>query len=313
MNKIINYNSNLRYEEFRKELVNGIADICGEEFTVREEHVHKNNAKELFGVSIRNKNTNVAPTIYLEGFYEDFINGEKNLNEIENDVIRIYKLNCLNGNRINVDFFKDFSIVKEKLVYRLVNYDMNRERLKEIPHRRYLDLAIIYVLNLNECGGSITIRNEHLDIWNVDEETVYQYAEKNTPKAFKLKISRFSDMMLDILKDKEDVEPEDLDTLLDNHMLPMFIMTNEQCMFGASSLLYKDSLKEFAEKIGSGFYLLPSSVHETILLPEDEKLNSENLEEMVRSVNETVVDKEVFLSDNVYYYSPENNKLEIAG
>ena len=85
MNKIINYNSNLRYEEFRKELVNGIADICGEEFTVREEHVHKNNAKELFGVSIRNKNTNVAPTIYLEGFYEDFINGEKNLNEIEID------------------------------------------------------------------------------------------------------------------------------------------------------------------------------------------------------------------------------------
>ena len=310
MDNIINFEKRkMNFEEFRNEIVDGLRDICGEEFVIREEHVHKNNAKELFGVSIRKKDCNVAPTIYLESFYDSYYEGKTDTETVKNELIRIYRRHSSRGGMINVDFFKDFEKVKDKLSYRLVNYDRNREFLDQVPHRRILDFAVIYVLNLNECSGSITIRNEHLDIWKCSETELFEIAELNTPRLFELKVSEFSEM-IDELPESSDTG--EIEEMVRNEAVTMFILTNDKCLYGATGILYKNSLKSFAERIGRGFYLLPSSVHESILLPDNSCYNTSNLKEMVKSVNEAVLDREDFLSDNVYYYSPEKESLEIV-
>ncbi len=309
MENIIDFKSTkLNFTEFRKTLIDGLRDICGSEFVIREEHVHKNNAKELFGVSIRNKSSNIAPTIYLESFYERYYEGKTDIEDIKNDIIRVYRQNSGSG-MINVDFFKDFERVKDKLSYRLINYETNKRFLDEVPHRRVLDLAIIYVLNLNECSGSITIRNEHLDLWKTDEKELFEITESNTPKIFPFRINEFSEMLDELL---EGSDAEEMNEIVRNEPVSMFILTNNKCLYGASAILYEDALKDFSDRIGSGFYMLPSSVHETILLPENVCFNTENLREMVKSVNEAVLDREDYLSDNVYYYNRENKRLEIV-
>ena len=92
----------------------------------------------------------------------------------------------------------------------------------------------------------------------------------------------------------------------------MYVCSNSQKVNGAGVILYKDLLKQFAEKTGSDFYILPSSIHETLLVPVSDQMEVEALRSMVREVNATQVAPEEVLSDNVYIYRREDDKISLA-
>ena len=96
---------------------------------------------------------------------------------------------------------------------------------------------------------------------------------------------------------------------MDRSAIPMYIMTNRQEVNGASVLLYDDVLQTFALKKKTDFYILPSSIHEVILVPSDRIDNPSDLFTMVEDANRTVVALGDILSDSVYYYNREKNQI----
>lgn len=95
---------------------------------------------------------------------------------------------------------------------------------------------------------------------------------------------------------------------------PMYVITNKQNLYGAVCILYPDVLKDVAQKLDSDFYVLPSSVHETIAVPaENLDINhASSLKAMVREVNQSELTPEEVLSDNVYYYCRKKHTLSLA-
>ena len=92
----------------------------------------------------------------------------------------------------------------------------------------------------------------------------------------------------------------------------MYILTNRCRTFGAAEIFDRKTLRMTADKIGDGFIVLPSSVHETIVLPSMEEAEYTRLADMVREVNDTQVDAEERLSYHVYVYSRDEEVLKIV-
>jgi hypothetical protein len=89
----------------------------------------------------------------------------------------------------------------------------------------------------------------------------------------------------------------------------MYVLTNTSGSLGAAALFYPDVKDKAAELIGSDYYILPSSTHEVILVPDSAGINPKELCEMVKQANRTVVDEKDILSDNVYHYDKDSRDL----
>lgn len=94
---------------------------------------------------------------------------------------------------------------------------------------------------------------------------------------------------------------------------PMHVATTENSCFGAGIIAIPDFLEDAAEKMHGDFYILPSSIHEIILIPADCGVDASELRDMVYDVNKVEVSEEEKLSDNVYFYSAAEHTLKIAG
>ena len=94
--------------------------------------------------------------------------------------------------------------------------------------------------------------------------------------------------------------------------LMMYILTNRRKCFGAAEILDKKTLRMVADQVGDGFIVLPSSVHETIVLPSKEEAEYGRLADMVQAVNDTMVEAEERLSNHVYVYSRDEEMLKIV-
>ena len=145
---------------------------------------------------------------------------------------------------------------------------------------------------------SILIRNEQLKMWGIEEEELFTKADSNTPKCFPGHLRTISDMVNDLC---------DLDITDD---VNMYVLTNEKKMYGAATMLYPDMLREAYNRMGGDFYILPSSVHELVLVPKDMTVDAKGLLEMVTQINRSEVCEEEVLADSVYYYNGESGCVE---
>ena len=162
--------------------------------------------------------------------------------------------------------------------------------------------------------GSMAWRFLPYDLWGVDEDELFKIALLNTQRLFRGSVMSMASVMMDLLSDRMDDEysSEFFDMVVSEDMVPMYVCSNNQKLNGAGVILYKDLLKQFAEKTGSDFYILPSSIHETLLVPVSDQMEVEALRSMVREVNATQVAPEEVLSDNVYIYRREDDKISLA-
>lgn len=197
--------------------------------------------------------------------------------------------------------------IKERVIYRLVSAEANREILSQIPHIPYLDLAIVFVLLLkieDEWQLSHVINNQDLEQWGIRPEELYRLAEKNTPRMLPASWKELRSILMDFVNESElDDIPE-----LDPHM---YVLTNQEGLWGAAAILYPDMLKNIADWLEADLVILPSSIHEIIIMPEVEKgLQGEALEAMVREVNQKEVMEEEVLSYRVYRYDRETEQLD---
>ena len=290
----------MEYKEFVEYIKMNAGYIAGEGGNITINHVIKNNGCEMDGLVIMEKGKDIAPTIYLDSFYELYTNGE-NIKSIIRQIEVIYEQNK-NNVTFDVNILKHFDTIKDKIVYKVVNYRSNEKLLEQVPHKRILDLAVVfYCLLDNEYGRSATalIYNNNLKNWNVTIDDVYKAALKNTPDLLHSKISSMAALFE---KCGVNVDGEEVD-LKDYAPSDMYVLTNESKLNGAACILYENVLYDFAQKLGADLYILPSSVHEVILLPKLSMFEKDELVNMVKEVNTEGVAADEVLSDHVYEYN----------
>lgn len=290
----------MEYQEFIEYVKDNTLYLTGEGGTATINHVIKNNGCELDGLVLMEKNNDIAPTIYLNRLYEEYKRG-KDIDAIIREIETIYVDNKPKLS-FDVNILKKFDTVKDRIVYKVINYRSNEKLLKQVPHKRILDLAVVFYCLLDQDSEKNTtslIYNSNLELWKVDIDDVYKAALKNTPKLLHSKISSMSTFFnqCGLIPENEEIELKDY--------IPgdMYVLTNESRLNGASCILYEDVLYDFAHEIDNDLYILPSSIHEVILLPKLSIYEKKELINMVREVNTEGVDADEVLSDNVYEYN----------
>ena len=308
----------VNYKEFQKEILRIIRDVMEINYDVNLHKVMKNNDMEMVAITIQERNVEGAiPTIYLEDFYEMYCAGVS-LEDIVNNIIAIYYKQ--NGKvKISVDDFKDFDKIKDRIMLKLVNYERNQQGLINTPHKRILDLAIVFYVLWDDKGTqrmTSTIKKSHLALWGVEMEELYKIAYENTICKLSVNIRNMRDVIYDIYKEMKKnsrITPmveQQLLAELEDCVYPMYVVSNQKKILGASVILYDKALKYFYEKFEGEFYVLPSSIHEVIIIPQID-MTIEEMKRLVTETNENEVDYLEVLSDNVYRYDGE--KLVLAG
>ena len=210
----------------------------------------------------------------------------------------------VNNSNIDLIFFRNFDSVEEKLSFKLIGLKDNKEYLEDIPYRRFEDLAMVPICMVrnSEIGvGHITIRNSHLDLWGITYDRLWKNLMENSTKTAEVKIKTMPDFLgEDYINDFE---------VLQN----IIIVSNKEQNYGAGAVLYPGVLEKISDKYGKNLYVLPASVHEVLVLPEQgEENEAEMLEAIVRQVNAGVLSKEDFLSDKIYYYEKTAGILAVC-
>jgi hypothetical protein len=292
------------FEDFVEKLQDELEKAIGN-VSVHSQSIRKNNGVELIGLSIITEGDPVSPTVYVNDYYNAYTSGVP-IEKIASDMAEAYRIN--DGYKVDMDAskFSDASYVKSNVIYSLINREKNQELLDSAPHRDYLDLSLILkvVMRIGEDGSiaSATIRNQHLDMWDISEDELFELAKSNTERLLPAKVMTMSGFMAEI---------QGGDFALDASCDPMFILTNSNRCNGASVILYRDLLKELSSKLGTALYLIPSSIHEFIAVRADMVDDEIALHSMISQVNSEEVDDTEILSDTLYKYSVPNSFVKV--
>lgn len=291
----------MEYKAFTEQLAGMVKEKLGEDYDVRLTEVVKNNQVTLHGVVIMGKQEKIVPTIYLESFYARYLKGEKQ-EELAEELVSFYHQHGFYP-KFDTDKFGVFSEVKDSIYYRLVNYEMNENLLKEQPHLRWNDLAVTfyYVLEIaGEGRASVTIKKSYLEMWGIEEEELYRTACENMRRKKPEILTTMKELLEEMMSGQ----------LSEEYRVPMYVLTNTDKLYGAATLLYSHKIKELADRLKRDLLIIPSSVHEVLLMEDGAEQDYEWLRNVVKEVNCSQVDPEEVLSENLYRYVWEQEKIE---
>lgn len=299
----------MNFQQFSDALTCQLTPMFPDGTNITIQTIPKNNGVLLDALIIREPGINISPTIYLEDYYALYKEGAA-IDEICHIICDVFLEVRLN-HPVDPRFFTEFEQAKKHLIYQLINYEKNKDRLTDIPHIRYLNLVIVFCCMLRLENGetaTILIRNEHLDLWQADFETIKKQAFLNTPRLLPAYIQPITDAIRDLMESNEALSR--LLPLLERDATPpLYVLTNETQLGGAACMLYPSLLAEFSNSVGKDLYILPSSIHEVLLLPTDTRCADKELCALVRSVNSEQLPLTQQLSDTVYFYSRELKAL----
>lgn len=288
------------------------------EIEVRE--VEKNNSVILTGITVRQKGSSIAPNIYVNRLFEAYQNGME-LQEIAGEIERI----CQSEKEpalqdFHIKELTDFEKIRNKISLKLVNAERNKKRLETMPHRTFLDLAVIYdvcVTQIDDAVGSIAVTNDMVEAWGVTEEQLYKLALQNAVKQDRGVVKPLESLMQewfggDVKTDEKKHTYKDFDISIAEEIreTALYVATNRSQANGAAVLLYPDLLDSVGTLLGD-YFVLPSSIHEILLLPTDGAMESSELLKIVHEVNASVVAAEEVLSENVYRYDVAKKALSV--
>lgn len=295
-------NTSMNFTSFTQSIINYLQKKLGDDYKIFSNVIKKNNGIELTGIIIEEKGCNTSPTIYINDLYEEYKLG-KSFTETADAVYDIFSRNRFTM-PVDLTGFLNFDKAKGQIAYKLINYEKNKELLEDIPYKMYFNLVIVFYYSVMEPPffgkAEILIHNKHLEKWGVGLEEICRIAAENTPRLYPAEITYIEDAM-----------PGMFGTGAKAEKIPMFILTNQQKLQGAVCMLYPDVIKAFAEKIDCDLYILPSSIHELILVPVLKKNSKDKLLEIVTEINATQVENSEILADSVYIYERAANKIDL--
>lgn len=312
----------MNYDEFKAYIMEHVVDYFPKEYQIGQisiEKMRKNNDTELDGLRIMNNDSNIAPIIYINSSFEMYKTG-MSIDEIVEKIAQNYMENMNPSMDVNIGVLSDFESVKDNISCRLVNAETNEKRLENAPVTPMADLAVSYhvVVSQNQEGvASFMITNDLMERYGVDVGVLNEVAMANMEQTNKPVFMPLADVMMeamldDFMKEFNVSEEQAREMLREN--IPtdgpeIYCLTNESKINGAAALANPKVQEMISEKVGGDYYILPSSVHEVLIVPMNANMSYEELEAMVQEVNATQVQPEEVLSDHVYQYDGKNHVI----
>lgn len=305
------------FEKFREDMEREIQRLYGGGVTLGVQNFVGNNGSVRRVVVLAGSEDPFGIMVSLEKYYEEYRSGGL-AEELARRLVEEYRA----GRRAQSAVYSVFGgrggyeSVKDRIIYRLVSYERNRELLCQAPFVRVCDLAAVFCLavKVEEAGWcSAVIGNEQVQEWGADVRELCGLAAENTPRLFPVQIESMGEVMKRIAGEHmgEDAGEEILGDLFSAPAVsPLYVMSNQTGHYGAAVILYRGVLKGFSDQVGSDLVLLPSSVHEVLAIPWEERLDLNELRDMVIHVNRAEVSEEDVLSDQVYRYRRETDRIE---
>lgn len=301
----------MEYTQFKEEVKNQLRGYLPEELGECEIKCFKKYKvnQELDAVSLvpsehMQRNFGACPVFYMQDLYDLYESG----NELE-QILRY--VSYMMQTRPSLEEIKKAGFQMEPLqdsvVLQVINYDRNLEMLKELPHRRFLDLAVIYravTFDRDGMWSGVTVTHDILESWGLTEEELYEKAYKHTAEVFPFQVKQTEEVL-----QEETPEAEPMSDMKQKKI--MYVVTTDRMQFGAAAFLYPEIMKQTAEKYGNrGFLILPGSVHELYFINDSMNMAA-YWKRTVKYANETLVREEEWLSDHVYYYNAENKTINV--
>ena len=311
----------MTYDEFGEHVRDHIFEFLPEyeNLEVNVNTFYKNNDYKRDGLCIRNDES-ISPVIYLDKLYDKY-DEEKDLNKAMMDIADIYREHAKSvGDRSEIvnTILNNPEEAKGRIFSKIVNTEANKELLSNRPHKNVEDLSLVYQVLTSHTGDgieSIAVTYDMAEKMGMSLDDLDTYAMENNSKLFPMKFVGMSEILMGFMDPEMS---EDLGIGQEDEM--MYILTNEPGVFGATYMSSPEALAEVAEKIDDDLVILPSSIHEVIILPVSQTaamdMQSEEglyeLKEMVSQINGDVVSPEDILSNNVYRYDAKEHKLSLA-
>ena len=305
----------MNYEIFKEVVAEKFMDYMPEQYQgmrLRVEPVNKVN-KVLDGITLVGSGAgrSVSPTLYINHMYEHYLETE-NLQEVLQSAAR----------RMDMAFKEmpevgdvNLESAKDNIVFQVINTLQNEEMLRDMPHREFQDLSIIYrwVVKVDENGiQSSAIRNNLAEQLGMNEEQLFKCAVENTRRIFPPTVKSMNDVIREMFI--SDGMPAEVADMMIGEMPEdkmMWVISNDRGINGAGSMLYEDNLHKLAMKLETDLYILPSSVHECIAVSTNVG-DPYELAEMVSEINMGQVALEDRLSNQVYHYDKDARRLTLA-
>ncbi len=302
---------------FNEEVLAAIQAYLGSDYRVSVNKVIKNNDTVLFGLNIVKQKSVWAPTIYLDEYYAQYQSGMR-IPEIVKEIIAAYESKEESKLNIGADDLMDFKKIKNKVVFKLINLERNKKFLADVPYLRLFDLAIVFsvIVSMDRDEiASTTIRNSLLNLWGADIDTLLELARRNTPKLLPASIRDMKQVKMDILDNDISDEAKEQLAQMDTSGAgqEMYVASNCSGINGAAVMLYDGLIRNFANDIEADLFIIPSSIHELILLPVKGHMRPDDIREMIDEVNITKVQPNEVLGDNVYLYSRKADRIGMIG
>lgn len=297
-------------DELSGEIMKMLPKDLTRELSIDQATVTKMNDQVLYGLTFKRENDNASPTIYVNEEFENHLDG-KPMGMISGQMIQLY-LDSLMTHPEVIPQDLHLDNVKEDLTFRVVEIKRNRRYLSEVPYMPLGNgLAAVCDVKLQESDDGYwrtTVTRTFAEKNDIDMKELFAAAMEHAPKVDPPQLISMENQMFGFLGDNY------LETgrISEEDKVPMYVLSNESGMLGASVLFYPGVQEKIAEALGEGYSVLPSSVHEVLIVPDSLSPDTLELAEMVRSVNKNVLDPKDVLSDNVMHYDKDTKELSTA-
>lgn len=262
---------------------------------IRQHKIRKNNGKTVLCLTILAKGQKASPAIPLEPYFQRWRQGCP-LECLAEEVLEAWRQALGFSGWEGEDFFC-YERVKDRIFQMVISREQNREILEEQPWRPFLDLAVVCYCRLDPRmtpEALVRIDRRHLERWGIGEEELFRQAKENGRRFMPGRLYSMREILG--FQDGE---------------IPLYVLTNEQRYLGAEAITDEMALKKTGERLNSDFFVLPSSIHECLILPMSGQFSREMLRKLVQEVNLTQVEEEEVLSDQVYVYKREQGVLSL--
>ena len=255
----------------------------------------------------------IVPTLHINSMYEAYRHGKamedilKNLSETIVGAYDSLEVNPIDAQENITELQED------KIYFQLINTESNRDYLETLPHRELHDKSVIYRILLGkEADGiqSVVVTNDLQKSWDVSEERLFKLASENTKELFPPVIQSMSEVMANFLgADMPELGADEMEEIMGSS--PLWLVSNDIGVNGASMMVYSDVLEEVAERVDDDVFVIPSSLHEILAVPAS-GMDPKDIADMVKDINQNTVNVEDRLSNQVFHFDRDARQLTVA-
>lgn len=298
------------FEDFKKILVEDIKNELEHRgrtnMEVSSVHVEKLN-ESYDAATVKEKDSHIGVNVNLNRLFDQYKANEITVTEAIFHAADIAENGLKDTPQFDVNSIADYSQMKDKLSMEVVSAEKNAEMLGTIPHEEMEDMAVVYrlILGENESGrGTVLVTNNLMEQFGITQEQLHADAMENAPEIRPAEVRGMTEIMNEMLPGfDQDMSPADEQ---------MFVASVPDKINGAGVIAYPNFMEDAAQKLGGDFYVLPSSIHEVLLVRDNGQMTAKELEQMVKEVNSTQVSPDEQLTDHAYHYDAKAHVFEMA-